>query len=52
MVSVTTDRSVAEHFAGSKGTVFEIQVPASQMIAQTLPDSGESEFLIINGTQR
>lgn len=50
MVSVTTDRSTAEKFAGEFGTVYELQVPESQLIPQTLKGAGESEFLIVNGT--
>ena len=50
MVSVSKERGVAERFAGEHGTVYELQVPASQLIPQTLPGAGEGEFLIVNGT--
>ena len=52
MVSVTTDRTVAEQFAGSGGVVFELQVPRSQLRPQTIEGAGESEYLIVNGTRR
>lgn len=50
MVSVTTDRTIAEDFAGEFGTVFELKIPESQLIPQSLKEAGESEFLIVNGT--
>ena len=50
MVSVTTDKKVAEFFAGPAGQVYEIQVPKSDLIPQTIVGAGESEYLIVNGT--
>lgn len=54
MVSVTTDRSVAEHYAyynGQNGRVIEMQVPTSKLHPQTLVGAGEQEYLIFNGTR-
>lgn len=52
MVSVTTDPNVAKYFAGDNGIVYQIQVPASDLVPQTIKGAGESEYLIINGTRR
>ena len=49
LVSMTTDRSIAERFAGRDGRVLELQVPMSQLKPQTFIGAGESEFLIVNG---
>ena len=51
MISVTSDRKVAEYFAGPQGIVIELQIPKSQLIPQTLPGANESEYLIVNGTK-
>jgi len=51
MVSVTTDRGVAEYYAAPNGRVIEMQVPASQLHPQTLAGAGEQEYLIFNGTR-
>lgn|GEM_PF-5499712 len=50
MMSVTTDPSVAQRFAGEYGKVYEAQIPSSQLIPQTLEGAGESEYLIKCGT--
>ena len=52
MISVTSDRKVAEYFAGPQGIVIELQIPKSQLIPQTLPGANESEYLIVNGTKK
>ena len=52
MISVTTDKNVAQYFAGDGGTVIEMQVSASNLHQQTIVGAGESEYLIINGTGR
>lgn len=49
MMSVTTDPEVAEYFAkfnNQNGVIFEGYVPNSQLLPQTLPGAGESEYLI------
>ena len=51
MMSVTTDPSIAQSFAGEYGTVYEGQIPSSQLIPQTLKGSGESEYLIKYGAK-
>ena len=51
MVSVTTDRGVAEYYAGEFGRVIEIQVPVSELHPQTIMGAGEQEYLIFNGTR-
>lgn len=48
-MSVTTDLSVAQHYAGS-GRVYSALVPASQLLKQTLATSTESEYLIRIGS--
>ena len=50
LVSVTTDPSVAAHFAGPFGRVFSAIVPRNALIRQTLSGSGESEFLLRFGS--
>lgn len=49
MVSVTTDRGVAEYYAGKQGRVIEIQVSVSELHPQTIVGAGEQEYLIFNG---
>jgi hypothetical protein len=48
MVSVTTDRDVAEHFAGKDGVVMRADVPRDSLLPQTLETSTESEYLARN----
>ena len=45
MVSVTTDPSVAHHFAGKDGVVLRAEVPRDSLLPQTLQGSNESELL-------
>lgn len=45
LMSVTTDIREAERFANG-GYIFEVDIPRSQLIEQTLSDAGESEYLI------
>lgn len=46
MMSVTTDKAVAQNFAGQYGKVYEALISKSHLIPQTLEGAGESEFLI------
>jgi len=48
MVSVTTDRSVAEIFAGKDGVIMRAEVPRDSLLPQTLSTSNESEYLARN----
>lgn len=50
LISVSTDRTIAERFAGQYGTVYEAFLPKSTLIPQTLIGAGESEFLIKYGS--
>lgn len=49
-MSVTTDPTVAQKFAGENGRVFEACIPISQLISQTLSGAGENEYLIQFGS--
>ncbi|MGE5371615.1 MAG: RHS repeat-associated core domain-containing protein [Solirubrobacterales bacterium] len=49
MISVTTSENIAKVFAGPNGRVFEANVPASNIIPQTLDGAAESEFLMLFG---
>lgn len=50
MMSVTSDKAIAQKFAGQYGKVYEALIPKSHLIPQTLEGAGESEFLIKFGT--
>jgi len=48
-ISVTTDPAQADYFSNG-GTIYSGYVPRSSLVQQTLSGSGESEFLLRNGT--
>jgi hypothetical protein len=47
-ISLTTDPEIAKSFAGEGGQVYMAVVDPSDLVPQTLPGSGESEYLARN----